>query len=266
MAITSSADYLAANRQRAVVTKTATRTTVAAVPFSTFDLAGSPGAGVLAGTNATAGVVPTDNDVGYPTLNSFVDGATGNLTRLAFSSNISCRLSIYDRLYLAGTFAFNAAATLASQPSFASRVPNGSFRNTELWIEWVAASTGNPIITITYTNELGVTGRTTGAVNLGTAQITGRCTQFPLQSGDNGVQRIESVTCTTATVGTFNVMVLRSLLADGLRVALANGGETYDMSKTGLLPVLDSSALYLMVTPDGTNTGLPSFTLEISSK
>ncbi len=266
MPITSSADYLASNRQRTVVTKTVTRASVAATSFSTFDLAGSPGAGVLAAVNASSGIVPTQADVGYPTIIPFVTGATGNVTRLAFSSNIACRLSVYDRLFVAGAYPFNAAVALATQPSYSARVPNNSFRNTELWLEWVTASTGVPVVTVTYTNELGVTGRTTGPVSLGVAQTIGRCTQLPLQSGDNGVQRIESVTCATATAGTFNVMVLRSLLADGLRVALANGGDTYAMDKTGLVTCLDSAALYLLVTPDGTNTGLPSFTLEISSK
>lgn len=264
MAILSSADYLAAQRQRAIITKTATRTAVAATPFSVFDVAGVPGAGALAGTNTASGIVPTDNDVGYPTLLSFDAGATGNVTRLAFSSNIACRLSLYDRLFVAGAYAYNANVTLSNQPSFASRLPNGNFRNTELWVEFVTASTGNSAITITYTNQDGVAGRTTSMTL--PAQTVGRCTQLPFATGDIGIQRIESVTCGTATAGTFNVMILRSLLADGVRVRSNNDGDTFDMSKTGLLPIMDSAALYLMVTPDSTNTGLPSLTMEISSK
>jgi hypothetical protein len=261
MSIGSVDDYIISNKQRAVMTKTATRTAVAGQAISVFDLAGQPGAGVLAATNATSGVIPTDADIGYPTLLSYVDGASGYLTRLAFSSTVACRLSIYDRVFLAGAFPFNAAVTLTGQPA----ITRGPGRNVELWIEWVTASTGNPVITVTYTNELGVAGRTTGAFALGAAQIVGRCTQMPLQAGDNGVTKIETVTCTGATAGTFNMMLLRSFLADGVRVRSANDGDTLDMLSTGLQNIYDDCALYLMVTPDSTNSGIPSFTAEIAS-
>ena len=60
MAITTLDGFLAAPMQRITLLKTASRTSVAAIPFSVFDVAGNPGAGVLAGTSTTTGVVPTD--------------------------------------------------------------------------------------------------------------------------------------------------------------------------------------------------------------
>lgn len=265
MAISSVNDLLAAPKQRAVLTKTVARAAVAATPFSLMDIAGSPGAGVLAGTNTASGVKPTDNDAGYPTLLPFPAGTTGAVSRLAFANSVACRLSLYDRLFLAGAYAFNADVTLANQPDFSDRL-NAPFKNTELWVEWVTASTGVPVVTITYTNELGVAGRTTGAVSLGSAQTVGRCTQLPLQAGDMGISKIERVQCATATAGTFNVMVLRSLLADGVRVRSVNDGDTFDFIRTGLVQLLnDSTALYLMCTPDGTSTGNPSMTVEIAA-
>jgi hypothetical protein len=261
MSISSLDDYILSNKQRAIMTRTSTRTTVAGQACSVFDLPGQPGAGVLAATNATSGVIPTCADVGYPTLLPFAPGASGYFARLAFSSTVACRLSIYDRLWVAGAFPFNAGVTLASQPA----ITRGTGRNVELWIEWVTASTGTPVITVTYTNELGVAGRTTGAFSLGAAQIIGRCTQMPLQAGDNGVTKVESVTCTGATAGTFNVSLMRSFLADGVRVRSANDGDTLDMLSTGMQAIFDTCALYLMVTADSTNSGIPSFTAEIAS-
>ncbi len=268
MAITSVNDLLSATKFRAVMTKTANRTAVAATPFSVFDLAGAPGAGVLAGTNATVGVVPIDNNVGYPTFPATVSTANGetvHLSRLAFSSNVACRLGLFDRLYVLGALPFNAAVTVTNPPSFAARLPGGSFRNTELWLETVTAFTGNQTVTITYTNEAGVTGRST-TLNLGVAPTVGRCTQIPLAAGDNGIQRIESVTSTVSTAGTFNVMILRPLNADGVRVRSANDGDTFDFLKTGLIQLHEHSALYMMVTPDSTSTGAPSISAEFAVK
>jgi len=59
--------------------------------------------------------------------------------------------------------------------------------------------------------------------------------------------------------------LLRSFLADGVRVRMPNDGATMDMLSTGMQQIYDSTALYLMVTPDGTNSGNPSLTAEIAS-
>ncbi len=71
MAITTLDRLIAAASQRVGMIKTASRTSVAAIPFSVFDLAGNPGAGTLAGSSTTAGVVPTDATTGCTTINAF---------------------------------------------------------------------------------------------------------------------------------------------------------------------------------------------------
>jgi hypothetical protein len=63
--------------QRVRQLKTATRTSVAAIPFSVFDLAGDPGAGTLAGTSTAVGVVPTDATAGAPLINAFTGANKG---------------------------------------------------------------------------------------------------------------------------------------------------------------------------------------------
>lgn len=263
MTIASLNDYIASAKQKVPMTKTAARTTVAAAVFSVFELAGQPGAGTLAGTSVTNGVVPTDVTAGYPVLNAFAGAAKGYLSKVQFANSVASRLGLYDRLFLAGAFPFNAAQTLTAQPSYAARLPNTDYKGLEIWVETVTAFTGNPTITVTYTNESGVTGRTTGAVATGAALTLGRCVQLPLQAGDCGVQKIESVTCTVATVGTFNVMVLRPLWEG--RVPVAGGGDTADMLSTGLPEVFADSALYLLVSADSTSSGVPYIQPEIAS-
>lgn len=262
MTISSLDQFIAAASQRLSLLKTASRTSVAATPFSVFDLAGNPGAGVLAGTSTTAGVVPTDATAGHPVINAFGGGATGYIGSVTFGSTVASRLRIFDLLWKGGAYAFNAAVTLSGQPSYASRVLGGTdFTNTEIWLEAVTAFTGSQSIAVTYTNQAGVTGRTTGTIATGVAPIVGRMLQLPLQAGDTGVQKIESVTSTVSTAGTFNVLVMRRLWEG--RCRLANDGDTHDLLKTGMPQIFADSALFLQVISDGTSTGIPELQLEI---
>lgn len=262
MAITTLDQLIAAPSQRLTYVKTNTRPTVAAIPFSLFDLNGNPGAGTLAGSNTANGVVPTDATAGYPTINAFGVGNTGYLNSVTFASSVACRLTIFDCLFTAGAYSFNANTTLTSQPSYSSRVIGGTdFSNTEIWIEAVTAFTGNQSIAITYTNQDGTTGRTTGTVATGVAPTVGRMLQLPLQAGDTGVQKIESVVSTVSSAGTFNVYVFRRLWSG--RVTSNNAGDTHDMLKTGLPQVFEDSALRFVVNADATSSGIPELQVEI---
>lgn len=263
MAILTNDGYIASAKQNAVWVKTTARTTVAGGWFSMFDLAGQPGAGTLAGSSTAAGVVPVDTDNGYPTINAFGSGNTGYLSRVAWASTVVKHIRVYDRVWLGGAYAFNANTAVTS-PSWSSRVPGGTdYTSLEIWVEQVTAATGNQAVNVTYTNADGVTSRTTGAVGIAAAPTVGRCWQLPLQAGDNGVQAISNVAGSTATVGTFNVMVLRRLWEGSVYVAGLGGVNTY--LETGLPEVFANSALYVLVNaPSGTSSGLPNLMLEVA--
>jgi hypothetical protein len=244
------------------IIKTASVTAVALMNTQVLQAAGNPGAGTLAGTNTANGVVPTDATVGFPLINAFAGGATGYISNVSFGSTVPCRITLYDCLFKAGAYAFNANVALTAQPSYSSRVLGGTdFTNTEIWIEAVTAFTGNQSIAITYTNQAGTTGRTTGTIATGVAPIVGRMLQLPLAAGDTGVQKIESVVSTVSTAGTFNVLVLRRLWAG--RVIVANWGDTHDFLKTGMPIVFADSALMPIVQPDSTATGLFELVAEV---
>jgi hypothetical protein len=262
MAITTLDQYLAAPSQRVGVIKTASVTSIALMNTQVLQAAGNPGAGVLAGTSTTAGVVPTDADAGFPTINAFVGANKGYISNVSFGSTVPCRITLYDCLWKGGAYPFNAAVTLSAQPSYSGRVLNGTdFSNTEVWVEAVTAFTGNQSIAITYTNQSGTTARTTGTIATGVAPIIGRMLQLPLQTGDTGVQKIESVTSTVSTVGTFNVLVLRRLWTG--RVIVANSGDVHDFLKTGMPEIFATSALMPIVQPDSTATGLFELVCEV---
>jgi hypothetical protein len=107
---------------------------------------------------------------------------------------------------------------------------------------------------VTYTNEAGVTGRSTGAISVN-GLTTRRVVPMPLQAGDKGVQKIESVIVggTVATTGTFNVIVARRL--DEFDIRVANAMDAHAWDATGAPEVFTDSALWPVVQPDSTTGG-----------
>jgi hypothetical protein len=173
-------------------------------------------------------------------------------------------MQLFDRLFSCGAYAFNAGTVnLTAQPSYAGRVPGANYKGLEIWFEAVTAFTGNLSLAVTYTNQDGTTGRTTGTVAFGVAPGLGRMVRLPLQAGDTGVQKIESVTPSVSTAGTFNVHVMRRL-GPAARV-VANGVVVYDAFQLQWPVVYDTSALFLMVQADGTGSGLPYCNMNIAN-
>lgn len=252
MAINSRDDYIAATKSQIVYQKTASRTSVASVPFSVFDQAGNPGAGTLAIGNTANGTVPTAATAGYPLLRTAA--AIPYLSTVVFRSSVACWIDLYDCLFSAGAYAFNADVTLATQPSYAGRVPSGT-KTLELWIEAVTAFTGNLSVQVNYLDQDGNAGDT-GVYATGAALIVGRMALLPLAAGDSGLQRVERVRGTVASAGTFNVHVMRWLW--GGRVNAANAGDEDSLLKTGMPRIYDTSALRAVITADSTASGLPS--------
>ena len=262
MAITTLDGLIGATKQRVRWTKTTNRNTLGSTWFSLFDIAGQPGAGTLAAGNTANGIVPTDATAGYPIISAFGGGATGYLGRVSFANTQTCRIALFDRLFVAGAYAFNANTTLGTQPSYAARVPNTDYSGLELWAEQVTAATGNQAVTVTYTNQGGTGTRSTGAVGIGSAPTIGRCWNLPLQSGDSGVQSVDVVRGTVATAGTFNVMVLRRL-AEG-RVTAQNLADRQSVVDVGaLLQVFADSAFYVLISTDTSSSGIPEVDFQV---
>lgn len=258
MAITTLDGLIAANKVVRPLARTAGLTTVASGWFTNFHVAGV-NAGVLAGGETTppantAGRVPTDTIPGYPdipwsTLRSYI-------SRVSLMNTVACNVRIFDRLWVGGTYAFNANVAVTAS-SYSSRVSyNGGsadYKGLEIWAEMVTAATGNQAVNVTYTDQDGNTGATTGATGIGAAPTVGRCWQLPLAAGDSGVTTITNVAGSTATVGTFNVMVLRPLLDLYLP---ANSSAVLNWADVGLPEIFNDSAIYaLFMSSSGTALG-----------
>jgi hypothetical protein len=269
MAITTLDGYIGSSKYRLTWMKTGTRTLVAAMPYTLFDIAGSPGAGTLAIGNTANGLVPTDATAGYPVIPTF-SGNTGYLSRVEFGSSVPCCFDLYDRLFACGAYAYNSATTsLSAQPSFSGRLPNaGIYTGLQVWLEVVTAMTSATAWTvhITYTDQDGNTGIASPdlATMAAAALPIGRMYQLSLAAGDSGIQKIESVVVTTggATAGSFNLSILRPLWFG--RVICANGGDVHDLLRTGFPKIFEDSALYVVLYADSTAVGLPDLTFQVA--
>lgn len=226
--------------------------------FTNFHIAGST-AGVLAGGETTppattAGRVPTDTIPGYPdipwsSLRSYI-------SRISAMNTVAGQMRVFDRLWVGGAYAFNAS-TAVTASSYSSRVSyNGGsadYKGLEIWAETVTAATGNQTWNVTYTDQDGNAGATTGATGIGAAPTVGRCWQLPLAAGDSGVTTITNVQGGTGSAGTANIMVLRPLMDIYLP---ANSAAVLNWADLGLPEIFNDSAIYcLFMSPSGTALG-----------
>lgn len=269
MAIISLDDWIASKKQTLTILRTASRTSVAFQKTSLIDLAGVAGGGVLAGTSVSAGVVPTDAMAGFPLINAFQSSAKGYISRIAAFCPVSGIMFLYDVLWKGGAYAYNANQTLSAQPSFSGRCPDytgGAAWGAGLQIlyEQVTAATGTQAVTIGYTNQDGTASRSTGSFSTGAAFIVGRSIIVPLQSGDSGIQKIDSVVGATASAGTFNILVVRPLAV--LRIQVAGGTTLMDLVATGMPEVYADSALGVYIAPNSTATSLSEVYIDIANK
>lgn len=272
MVISTFNGFISSAKQSVSITKTVARASVATGWYTLFDLAGNPGAGTLPGSSLVNGVLVENQFFpGFPVLDAFAGGETGYLAQVDFGNTVAGRMRLYDLLFKAGAYSFAAATTnLSLQPSYFARMPDGSYSNTQIWIEVTTAFvTGTAWqVRVTYTNQGGVAGRSTIITNAtAAANLTlGRMYQLALQPGDTGVQRIESVVVTNGgtamTAGNFNVLVMRPLWSG--RVKTANDGDVHDLAKTGMPVVYAGTSFYLTIAPDSTVTGFPELDFTIA--
>lgn len=264
MALATLADYQAAARQNVRMRKLTLGTPPSGVWYSLWPGTGSPGAGGAAGNTAN-GTVPTATTTGAPAIVDF-SGGVGKLTRLRVSQHnnqATYECVLFDRLFSAGAYAFNANTTLTAQPSFSSRIPGGTdYSGLQIWYETVTSPTGVQSVAVTYTDQSGNTGHTTGTISVGNISAA-TMLQLPLQAGDCGVQKIESVVGTVASAGTFSITVLRPI-ARFVIPAISPVDLTYGMDALGA-PQVWSDSCFALAFYGNSNQPIIDAMLEIAS-
>jgi hypothetical protein len=162
------------------------------------------------------------------------------------AQNSGPAVAVYDRLFHCGAYAFNAATTLAAQPSYSTRVNGGDYTGCMLWYEQVTAATGAQTVVVTYTDQDGNTGITAPTFAATSAATAGFMSPMPLASGDSGVQVIESVTGTVASAGTFNISVMRPIFR--FIVGASYIPQVWNYDQLGWPEIYPTSALVLLNT------------------
>lgn len=270
MSIQSLDDYLAAKRQILTYFQYAASNSFGALDaIGTYNAPGAWGPQPLDAPNGVNGVVPVAGAGGFPKIKAFASGATGYVTRLGvlMAGSQPGNMVLADRLYwiVSGTGPTDGTLT-PTAPDYSGRLPGGDASGTELWIESTGGLSGSPaVITVTYTNAVGVSGRVS---QLTPSRIDpGGMARMPLQDGDTGVQSIQAIAWTGLGFGNrFNVTVLRPLCS------VQNGGnssfgDVLDLLRSGLAQVYETSALTIYWENDAVTFGnTPQVLLEIASK
>lgn len=124
---------------------------------------------------------------------------------------------LYDRLFHIGGLnsTLTTAQTVQGNPATPALTRNtsgvGNFAFYEIYTQ---IGTSGATLTVTYTNELGTTGKTT-TINIGGTNFreVGRAQRIPLDSGDFGIRAVEQVqlTASTGTAGDFGITIAQPL-------------------------------------------------------
>ena len=266
MAITTVAQYLTAPKQIVRFIKTAAVTSVANLPSNMFNQPGDPGAGVYTGYGVGPYTKPEAGRTGYPKIAAFPSGMQGYITGVRFSCTVPCRLQLFDVLVATGPL--TSASTYASlsddAPTFDERVPwvgeAASYEGLQLWYECSTTGRSGTVPIIWYTDSEGA--YLPSVMDSG-ALIGRRMLQLGLSAGSSGVWFVDGQSAGASSSGSGNALIMRPLWSGRVREA---GGEYFDdYIATGMPEIFETSALYLVVTPDGTSTGTPDLQIEIAN-
>lgn len=249
MALTDLADYKAhqINRPQLVPLVVAGATVVAG---RTFDLWTQMQPGV--GAAVTTAAAPTRATTG---ARGQLDGNGGVLSILGanWGGNALGSLIIADRLsHQGGLSAIVTTAQTTNLPTAAlTRYTSGVGVMLGLTI-YTQIGTTATTVTVSYTNSDGTAGRVTPAVAFGGTAFreANRLIMLPLQSGDVGVQSVQSVTvlATTGTAGAFGVTLFKPL-----HVSIIDSSDQYSSTPAdfisgrtsgGIPEVVDGACLF----------------------
>jgi hypothetical protein len=213
-----------------------------------------------AGTTYTQGAAGN----GYPVWRAAPSGQSSYIGRFAAQSLVAGAFLLYDLLW--GCSGFDSTVTTSQNLNGFSGLPTraGSAAK-ELWLQVTGALGATlTIATITYTNQSGVSGRqATLTINPTVAQ--GRIFQVPLQSGDTGVQSIQSLQFSASTGTAGNVgLLLMNRITQSVSNRSINYMDTSDFAALGL-PVVDDAAVLFPILAANTSNGNASgfYQLEI---
>lgn len=227
MTITTQAQWFSAPRQRLYFMKPTTSgfATNYAMNLNRGSATVPPcTTGQLPLSNATSGVILTpSNFPGTYALDPWGTN-TGYIASIVVNNQFSYSYPsvepscLYDVIYGVGPISLTSlgTTTLSGQPSLSGRIVGANgYEQLEMICEVCVANGSNTTtLSVSYTNEAGVSGSTSGTISFaGTQAAAGTSQRLTLQAGDRGVQQINSITVggTASTAGSVNILIARKL-------------------------------------------------------
>lgn len=213
--------------------------------------------GALTVLNATTGVAFDLNTVGAMPFPGMGGADPIYLAQMNIHAGSGVIVYLYDILYGAGPIATSVAqtTTFTDQPTTWQERVYGDFKDVEMfYLQIVAQGSYATTVTASYVNENGVSGRVaTQPISL-TSSSVARMYQFCLDTGDCGVQQVDSITVagTLSVTGTCGVLLLRKICQmqfPGLSLV----GIPLDPMTTNLPKIHPNSCLCPFARPLGVN-------------
>lgn len=206
---------------------------------SSFGIMAVPAAASAGGTTYNRTAIST----GFPRFSN--PGGSNNqyLARLSGAAVTPCTLHIYDLLWACSGLsgALNTAQAVTGFSGLPSR--GGTGNGAEIWIGCsgaIGATAHN--VTVQYTNSAGTSGRNTVSTAGITSMPANRMYQVPLQSGDNGVQSVQSLTLSASSGTAGNLWVLLMDRVASIPLVSANIGAVQDFADLGMPELLPDAA------------------------
>lgn len=226
---------------------------------SSWNMAGS----YLAATPPSgSGAACDDNTLGRVPINNAGGSRELYLARLMFSPSQITGLYLMDRQFhrsgLSGTVITAQAINSVALPTRA-----GSGDGNEMWVEiYTTLGATGRTLTITYTNQAGTSGRTASVAIPALARATSSY-RVPLQSGDTGVQSIQSaiLSATTGTAGNFGIILAKRI--SSMPGLIANGMFSSNAINLALPKIDPGNCLFFMT--NGISTSSPSYDIELTT-
>ncbi|MDH4158669.1 MAG: hypothetical protein OEV62_00245 [Actinomycetota bacterium] len=229
---------------------------IAGRPYSLWTYDGFPGAGSAPTTWANP-----DNTTAGGLLQADPGGGRQKwLVQFAATGLVAGTLILYDRLGANG----NLSGTTTGAQSFTGTLTRytGGTGNI-MWYEiygnttTILGSTGTTV-TVSYTNQSATSGRTSTAVAIGGTWFRegNQIRMVPLQSGDTGVQSVQSATLagSTGTAGAWGITIARPLATSAISTAGVGAWRDFTTGLPGLPEIATDACLGLLWLPSLTTS------------
>lgn len=224
--------------------------------YTTFYVAGMPGAGVAPSSGINGGAVSAP--ISGQMFRNNPSGVNAYMSKFVVSSSIAGTFWLIDRVWANSGLSVTSTAAQAITPAvLPARDVAGTTNGDGIYaaVEWSASGgAGTPTVTLTYTDQSGNTGATSTLTGVA-SPTTGTFELFGLAAGNTGIRAPTSfIQSATRTSGTMHLVLFRFIAA--LPVPLANVGFSYDVLTGGMPRIYDDSVLQLVHFPTATTAAV----------